>query len=103
MPDRVSPEQVAGAAGVREISATPALGRSDGSVWILSPRPIQVGRLQIVPSHFDAAPNTLRLIDAAAFGTGLHPTTALCLEALEGIVHISPPDALLDVGTGSGV
>lgn len=103
MPDRVSADQVARAAGVREISATPALGRDDGSVWILSPRPIQVGRLRIVPSDFDAAANTLRLIDADAFGTGLHPTTALCLEALEDIADVAPPDTLLDVGTGSGV
>lgn len=103
MPDRVSPEQVARAAGVQEISASPAVGRDDGSVWILSPRPIQVGRLRIVPSDFDAAPDTVRLIDAAAFGTGLHPTTALCLEALEDIARIAPPDTVLDVGTGSGV
>jgi ribosomal protein L11 methyltransferase len=43
------------------------------------------------------------LIDAAAFGTGLHPTTALCLEAIEDAVQYSRPEAVLDVGTGSGV
>ena len=73
------------------------------SVWILSPRPISIGRLRIVPAHCEPAPDTIRLIDASAFGTGLHPTTALCLEALQEIVQIDPPDAVLDVGTGSGV
>ena len=103
MPDSVAHAQVAGAVGAVEVSVSPAVGRDDGSVWILSPRAIQVGRVRIVPSHFDAAPNTLRLGDGDAFGTGLHPTTALCLEALEHIVDVAPPDSVLDVGTGSGV
>src|SRR5207302_8901086 len=45
----------------------------------------------------------LRLIDSAAFGTGLHPTTALCLEALGDALQAGIPDTILDVGTGSGV
>jgi ribosomal protein L11 methylase PrmA len=34
----------------------------------------------------DAEPGDLRLADEAAFGSGLHPTTALCLEAIEEAV-----------------
>jgi ribosomal protein L11 methyltransferase len=36
-----------------------------------------------------------------AFGTGTHPTTQLCLAAIEK--HLKPGDPLLDLGTGSGI
>ena len=98
-------EQIASALGVGagDILVSPATGRDAGSVWVLSPRPIRIGRLTIVPAHATAEAGALQLIDAAAFGTGLHPTTALCLEVLEEEVGIARPDAVLDVGTGSGV
>jgi ribosomal protein L11 methyltransferase len=103
MPDSVTPEQVAAALGVERISVSPAVERDAGSVWILSSRAARVGRLQILPAHADAQPGSLRLADASAFGTGLHPTTALCLEELQEVLAGSTPDAVLDVGTGSGV
>ena len=103
MPDAVTPAQIAQAIGLDTVPVRPAIGRDAGSVWVLSPRPIRIGRLHIVPAHLDAGPDALRLIDAAAFGTGLHPTTALCLEAIDEAVQDRPPAALLDVGTGSGV
>jgi ribosomal protein L11 methyltransferase len=103
MPDGVAPEDVARALGVEDVSISAAVGRDAGSVWILTPRPTRVGRLQIAPAHGAAEPGVLRLIDSAAFGTGLHPTTAMCLEAIEEALQPSTPAALLDVGTGSGV
>jgi ribosomal protein L11 methyltransferase len=103
MPDSVSPEQVASALGVDDLSVSPAVGRDAGSVWILSPRETRIGQLRIVPADTETEAAALRLIDAGAFGTGLHPTTALCLEALQDAVQTDCPHALLDVGTGSGV
>ncbi len=43
----------------------------------------------------------LMLDPGMAFGTGLHPTTQMCLQALEVVVQSG--DSVLDVGTGSGI
>jgi ribosomal protein L11 methyltransferase len=67
---------------------------------------LHVGRrLVIKPTwrDYEQGPNELviELDPGMAFGSGLHPTTRLCLEALEDLLH---PDAtVLDVGTGSGI
>jgi ribosomal protein L11 methylase PrmA len=103
MPDGVAPEHVALALGVDDFSISPAVGRDAGSVWTLRPRATRTGRLRIVPADADVEPGALRLTDSAVFGTGLHPTTAMCLEAIEEDLQPSCPGALLDVGTGSGV
>jgi ribosomal protein L11 methyltransferase len=108
LPDSITPERVAHALriGIDDIAVSPAIGRDDASVWVLSPRAIRIGRLRIVPADVDADADDLRLIDASsAFGTGRHPTTALCVEVLDELIPIppAPPDAMLDVGTGSGV
>ncbi|MCS6801882.1 MAG: 50S ribosomal protein L11 methyltransferase [Dehalococcoidia bacterium] len=62
-------------------------------------------RLVIRPSWRDytpaAADVVIELDPGMAFGTGLHPTTRLCLAALERVVR--PGDRLLDLGTGSGI
>jgi ribosomal protein L11 methyltransferase len=42
-----------------------------------------------------------RIVVKPAFGTGTHPTTALCIEMIE--IHLNPGDSFLDVGTGSGI
>jgi ribosomal protein L11 methyltransferase len=103
LPDGVRPDDAANALGVRDLQISAATGRDADSTWILNPRPVRIGRLHIVPAHHEMQPGMLRLTDAPAFGTGLHPTTALCLEALDETVEIVRPHSALDVGTGSGV
>jgi ribosomal protein L11 methyltransferase len=62
-------------------------------------------RVVIKPSWRDYAPQpgevVLELDPGMAFGTGLHPTTHMCLELLEQ--RVQPGMRVLDVGTGSGI
>ena len=67
--------------------------------------PTRIGRrLVIKPTWepFSPEPDDLviELDPGMAFGTGTHPTTRLCLEALE---KLGSPGDVLDVGTGSGI
>lgn len=103
LPDGVPLETVAGALGAAQVSVSAAAARDNGSVWLLSPRAVRVGSVVVAPPGAAAPPGALRLIDSSAFGTGHHPTTALCLEALEEIVANERIGSVLDVGTGSGI
>jgi len=49
----------------------------------------------------DSTRTVIELDPGAAFGTGLHPTTRLCLQRLEK--HLAPGNAVFDLGTGSGI
>lgn len=67
---------------------------------------LRVGkRLVIKPSWipYEAEENEviIELDPGMAFGTGYHPTTKMCLEALEGLMQ--PGMEVLDLGTGSGI
>lgn len=69
-------------------------------------KPIEVSdRLTIKPTWEDYTPRPDELIieldPGMAFGTGTHPTTALCLRTLES--SISGGEQVIDVGTGSGI
>jgi ribosomal protein L11 methyltransferase len=103
IPDGVTPREVRLALEADTVLLSSAKSRDDGSVWILSPRPVRAGRFLLIPSDMPASPGTIRLSDGDAFGTGLHPTTALCLEALDELLDVALPSGVLDIGTGSGV
>ena len=77
------------------------------SSWRSRIRSVEVGRLWVGPPWEAHRAPTDRIPIAIepkmAFGTGDHPTTSLCLEAIDA--HFTPGrgGSLLDVGTGSGV
>lgn len=62
-------------------------------------------RLVIKPSWLEYAPSDSQVIveldPGMAFGTGLHPTTRMCLEVVEE--RVRPGMKIVDVGTGSGI
>ena len=86
LPDSVAPDLAIARIGTERVVVSPAVGRDAGSVW-------RLGVAAGVPP----------LVASEAFGTGHHPTTALCLEALQKIVLAEAPKSVLDVGTGSGI
>jgi ribosomal protein L11 methyltransferase len=53
--------------------------------------------------EYTAMPNekVIEIDPGMAFGTGTHPTTALCVQLLEKYLHAGR--SVLDVGTGSGI
>ncbi|MFB8829905.1 50S ribosomal protein L11 methyltransferase [Azotobacter sp. CWF10] len=73
--------------------------------WMDNFQPMRFGRrLWIVPSwHQAPEPEAVNLLldPGLAFGTGTHPTTALCLEWLDG--QDLADCSVLDFGCGSGI
>jgi ribosomal protein L11 methyltransferase len=74
--------------------------------WKSHFRILRIGqRLVIKPTWLELEPGpddiVIELDPGIAFGTGYHPTTATCLQALEQ--HITSGMKVLDLGTGSGI
>ncbi|MBN2886388.1 MAG: 50S ribosomal protein L11 methyltransferase [Chromatiaceae bacterium] len=95
------------------LSAPPRLERLEDQVWervwLESFRPTRFGqRLWVCPQGQapeleaqDPAPVIVTLDPGLAFGTGHHPTTALCLEWLDGAALDGA--TVIDYGCGSGI
>ena len=88
----------------------PKLSREDPVDWEQVSRdawpPILVGQRFFLtpPWRDDLTPIgriRLEMTPGMACGTGRHPATQLCLEAMEG--YVLPGSTVLDVGTGSGI
>ncbi len=93
--------------GVRSTIAYKALDEQDwAEAWkaFFHPQPI-TAQLVVKPTwrEYDPGPGqqVIEIDPGMAFGTGTHPTTAMCVQLLEN--HLKPGETVLDVGTGSGI
>jgi ribosomal protein L11 methyltransferase len=68
--------------------------------WKEFHQPVVIGGLRLRAPWHPAGQNDVVIDPGQAFGTGAHPTTRLCLEALSAL---EPGGPLVDVGCGSGV
>jgi ribosomal protein L11 methyltransferase len=77
------------------------------SAWRAQIRAVEVGRLWVGPpwqvEHAGAGKVRVVVEPKMAFGTGDHPTTRLCLAAIDAWLSGHPGASVLDVGTGTGV
>jgi ribosomal protein L11 methyltransferase len=78
------------------------------NAWKAGYRPLRIGRkFLVIPAwlreEVESGPDVLRIVldPGMAFGTGLHPSTQLCLRAMEDT--LKPGERVLDAGCGSGI
>ncbi len=106
-----------GAAQLAEISASlepmgyfPVVNRVKDEDWENNwkqyYKPIEVGQKLLIVPEWEETPeaggrSVLKLNPGLIFGTGSHPTTRMCLEALERFAPEA--EAVLDLGCGSGI
>jgi ribosomal protein L11 methyltransferase len=74
--------------------------------WKAFFKPQKIGKKIVVKPTWskyraEAGDMVLELDPGMAFGTGTHPTTALCIHLIED--YLNQGDRFLDVGTGSGI
>jgi ribosomal protein L11 methyltransferase len=110
-PDSIDPRRAASALAA-ELGLAPSQvdiehleDRAWEREWLKDFRPMRFGRrLWVTPAGQEPdspAAVALALDPGLAFGTGTHPTTALCLEWLDG--RIAGGERVLDYGCGSGI
>ena len=88
-----------------EIAVTWVEDEEWATAWKKFFKPLRFGRVVIKPTweEFEARPGDVivEIDPGMAFGTGNHPTTALCLLILQD--YVKGGESVLDVGTGSGI
>ena len=79
------------------------------SSWKQHWKPMKIGDRFIICPAWESLPEessrlVIRLDPGAAFGTGTHPTTQLCLESLEMRLYDNAESKIIaDIGCGSGI
>lgn len=93
--------------GINLVSTSEVDEEDWATSWKKYYHPVKISeRFTIVPTWedyelVDSDELIIELDPGMAFGTGTHPTTVLCLQALEK--YVKKGDSVIDVGTGSGV
>lgn len=93
--------------GLNKIQTSEVDEEDWATAWKQYYHPVKIsGRFTIVPTWEEYTPVEsdeliVELDPGMAFGTGTHPTTVMCMQALEK--YIRKNDIVVDVGTGSGV
>ncbi|TCJ04223.1 50S ribosomal protein L11 methyltransferase [Cytobacillus praedii] len=93
--------------GKNDVSISEVNEEEWATAWKKYYHPVKISeRFTIVPTWEDYTPVSsdeliIELDPGMAFGTGTHPTTVMCIQALERTVKAG--DKVVDVGTGSGV
>ncbi|MBS3745085.1 MAG: 50S ribosomal protein L11 methyltransferase [Wenzhouxiangellaceae bacterium] len=112
LPDEIEARQALLALAAAQVISSPAevqfepLAERDWErAWMDRFEPMRFGEsIWICPSHVEPDPGwdvVVRLDPGLAFGTGTHPTTALCLEWMDGVDFRGC--TVIDYGCGSGV
>ncbi len=91
-----------------EVAVRPLAEADWANAWKASYRPLRIGeRFWVIPAwEKETAPSEPGLLPiildpGMAFGTGLHPSTQLCLCLMADVVQ--PGQRVLDAGCGSGI
>jgi ribosomal protein L11 methyltransferase len=93
---------------VGELISRPLAEEDWANAWKAHYAPLRLGEHFLIIPAWQVAQVTpqpddqvLILDPGMAFGTGLHPSTQLCLAGLESVIH--PGTSVLDAGCGSGI
>ncbi|KMK76652.1 50S ribosomal protein L11 methyltransferase [Alkalihalobacillus pseudalcaliphilus] len=92
--------------GLNKINLTEVKEEEWATAWKKYYKPVKISqKITIVPTWEEYTANEEEMIieldPGMAFGTGTHPTTVLCIQALEKVIQ--GDERIVDVGTGSGV